>query len=72
MVGDNGCALDLNLYHDETIRQSILSIANTETKKIQSEVNSISGIDGSLTVNRNINAVLNKDAIGFVGYSLYI
>jgi hypothetical protein len=71
-VGDNGCALDLNLYHDENIRQNIVSIADTETKKIQSEVNNISGIEGTLTVNRNINAVLNKDAIGFIGYSLYI
>lgn len=71
-VSDNGCALDLNLYHDDNVKKPIVTIADTETHKIQAEVNSLNNLNGTLTVNRNINAVLNNQAIGFVGYSLYI
>jgi hypothetical protein len=72
MVGSDGCAIDLNLHHDENVRKSIDNIANTETKKIQAQVNKISGLQGILTVNRNINAVLNNTNTGLVGYSLYV
>lgn len=71
-VDSSNCAIDPTLINDTTIRKNINSITETETKKIQGEVNSIKGLKSTLTINRNINAVLNKEGKGIVGFSLQI
>ena len=72
MIGSNGCAVDINLYHDEGIRNNINNIANSETKKLQMELNKLPNLPENITINRLVNAVLNNEGTGFVGYSLFI
>ncbi len=72
IVGVNNCALDLNLYQSNDIRQPVLNIADAETEKIQLELNQIPNLSTDITVNRSINAVLNNTGNGLVGYTLTI
>ncbi len=71
-VGVNDCALDINSYNDEGLRKGINTIANTETKKIQMELNMLPNLPENMTINRLVNAILNIEGDGFVGYSLFI
>lgn len=72
IIGTNGCAIDLNLYQDDTVRANIASIADTESKKLKAEIDLIENLPGNLVINRSIGAVLNSSGYGVIGYSLYI
>lgn len=71
-VSQNNCAISLDSYLNENIQKPINTIAETETKKIKTEVDKIKNLDSSLHIFRNINAITNKTGNGFVGYSLMI
>ncbi len=71
-VVNNGCALGLDLYQNSSVREPIEKIANTETEKVKTEVDKISGLTLNISISRSITAIINETANGFVGYSLYI
>lgn len=71
-VSTNGCAISLDSYLNESVQEPINSIADTETTKIKTEINTIADLDSSLHINRSINAITNLTGNGFVGYSLLI
>ncbi len=71
-LGTNNCAINSELYNNEQIRNEITKIANSETKKIQLEVNKLPNLKGDLNVTRLANPILNTAGEGLVGYSLYI
>lgn len=71
-VANNGCALSIDSYHSDSIREPIDSIAETEVEKIKTEVDSITGLSSNIIINKSITAILNDEAIGFVGYSLFV
>lgn len=71
-VSNNGCALSLDLYQNESIRESIEIIANKEVLKIQTEVDAIAGLTPDLMITKNVIAILNTSGNGFVGYSLLL
>ncbi len=70
IVGSNNCAIDLNLYQDESMRKPVIDIAETETNKLKTDINSIPDLTENLTINREINAILNNTGNGLVGYTL--
>ncbi len=72
IAGSNGCAIDLNLYQSDSIRKPVTDIANSETTKIQSELNNISDINDTIVISRTINPILNNTGNGLVGYTLLI
>lgn len=72
MIGTNGCAIDLNLYQDETVRANVTSIADTESKRLKAEIDLIENLEGNLIINRSIGAILNSSGYGVIGYSLYV
>ncbi len=72
IVGVDNCALDLNLYQNNEIRDPVLTIADSETEKLKLELNDIANLSTNITVNRSINAVLNNTGNGLVGYVLLI
>ena len=70
-TANNGCALDLNLYHDESTRQAAYDLAEADTEKLQKEVYNLN-IDKEIPrrLTRNINPVLNTTGTGLVGYTV--
>ena len=71
-AGVNNCAISKDAIQKDSVKEYILKVADTETSKIQDQVNQIGGLSGMLTVSRNITAIPNKENKGYVGYSLYI
>lgn len=71
-VTDNGCALDLNLYHDEKIQAPVIAVADAEQKKLEKEFSKINLGVKDIYVDRNIGPVLNTSGTGVVGYTLFI
>ncbi len=72
IIGNNNCAIDLNLYQNEEIRKPVIDIAEAETTKLKTDINAISGLSENITINREINAILNLTGNGVVGYTLFI
>lgn len=71
-VSNNGCAISLNLYQSSSIREPMETIADNESEKIKTDIDSISGLTSNIIINRSITAILNESGDGFVGYSLYM
>ncbi len=71
-VTNNGCALDLNLYHDETVQAPVIAVADAEQEKLEKEFSKINLGVKDIYVDRSINPVLNTIGTGVVGYTLYI
>ncbi len=72
IVGNNNCAIDLNLYQNEEIRKPVVDIATTDTNKLKTQINAIKGLANNITINRTIDAILNTAGSGVVGYTLFI
>lgn len=70
-VTEKNCAIDLNLYHEETTREAVNKIMEDQTTKLKTEFQKQS-IKAPVTVNRKAEAVLNLEGTGLVGYTLYI
>lgn len=70
-VTNNGCALDLNLYHEESTQQAAKDLAETDTEKLQKEIYNLN-IDKNIIKNltQRINPVLNTTGTGLVGYTV--
>lgn len=72
MVGFDNCAISPDEIQKDSVKDKIVKIADTETEKIQNQINQISGLSGTLTVTRNITGIPNKTGTGYVGYELSI
>jgi len=70
-VTENNCAIDLNLYHDANVRNSVEKIMQAQTKKLQQEFAKLN-ITQLKTLNRKSEAVLNIAGTGIVGYTLHM
>ena len=75
----NGCAIAKDSYisKESSYKEHIVSIADTETRKVQAEINEIKDLDAPLTLNRDIKVIPSstspdKDHLGYVGFSLRI
>lgn len=70
-TANNGCALDLNLYHEESTQQAAKDLAEADTEKLQREVYNLN-IDKEITRHlvQDINPVLNTTGTGLVGYTV--
>ncbi len=70
-VTNNGCALDLNLYQDESTTKPAYDLAEKDTEKLQREVYNL-GIDKEIErrLKRDIKPVLNTTGNGLVGYTI--
>ena len=71
-VTQNGCALDLNLYQDESVTAPAYDLADTDTEKLQKEISKLN-ISENLkkNLNRVITPVLNNAGTGIVGYTVH-
>lgn len=71
-VTQNGCALDLNLYQDESVTAPAYDLADTDTEKLQKEISKLN-INENLekNLNRIITPVLNSAGTGIVGYTVH-
>lgn len=72
MVGVNDCAISSDEIQKDSVKDSIVKIADSETVRIQNQINQINGLSGTLTVTRNITGIPNKAGTGYVGYELNI
>ncbi len=70
-VTSNGCAVNMELYNDDTIAKDINNLMAVETKRIQRDINAMN-IKGTFALNRKISAIVNKEEQGIVGYELRI
>ncbi|MEG1506954.1 MAG: hypothetical protein RR478_05620 [Bacilli bacterium] len=70
-VTENNCAIDLNLYHDPKILASVNKIMDNETEKLKKEFSKLN-VKGTITLNRNSEAVLNTVGYGVVGYTIHM
>ncbi|MFI3261027.1 MAG: hypothetical protein R3Y13_04890 [bacterium] len=71
-VTNNGCALSLDSYQTSSVKAPIENIADSEVTKLKTQIDAIADLTPDIVVNRSIIAILNDEAIGFVGYSLNI
>lgn len=70
-VTQNGCALDANLYENETVNAPAYELADSDTEKLQKEINKLNiNQDLEKSLNRIITPVLNEQGTGLVGYSI--
>ena len=71
-VTENGCALDLNLYQDESITAAAYELLNQDTDKIKKEVAKLNiNASASRTLNQVVSPVLNTTGTGLVGYTVH-
>lgn len=72
-VTQNGCALDLNLYQNESVTAPAYELANADTEKLQKEISKLN-INENLERNlsRLISPVLNTAGTGIVGYTVHM
>ena len=72
-VTQNGCALDLNLYQNESVTAPAYELANADTEKLQKEISKLN-INENLERNlsRLIYPVLNTAGTGIVGYTVHM
>lgn len=70
-VSNNGCALSLDLYKDETVIADIMKLRDSETTRIKKDVDALN-IKGVPSLNRKVTAILNTNGTGLVGYELEI
>ena len=72
-VTQNGCALDLNLYQNESVTAPAYELANADTEKLQKEISKLN-INENLERNlsRLISPVLNAAGTGIVGYTVHM
>lgn len=72
-VTQNGCALDLNLYQNESVTAPAYELANADTEKLQKEISKLN-INENLERNlsRLITPVLNTAGTGIVGYTVHM
>ncbi len=68
-VGENNCAIDPDLYNNETILAAINTFTNDELAKIKNEFNKLN-IRGTVNVYPNQIPIPNKTGEGLVGYAL--
>ncbi len=68
-ITTNGCAISLDLYKDEKTMSELTQIMNSETIKVQKEIENLN-LTGTLALSRKINVVLNTSSSGIVGYEL--
>ncbi len=68
-ITTNNCAVSLDLYKNATIAAEINKIMDTETIRIQKDVQALN-IAGTPSLNRLMTAVVNKSGDGVVGYEL--
>ncbi len=68
-ITTNNCAVSLDLYKNSTITAEINKIMDTETIRIQRDVQALN-ILGTPSLNRRMTAVVNKSGDGIVGYEL--
>ena len=73
-VAQNNCALDLNLYQNETTSKPAYDLAENDTKKLNKEINKLNLSDNVIekNVKRLITPVLNTSGLGLVGYTVHI
>lgn len=70
-ISSNGCAISLDLYNDTTMTDEINKLMDTETTRIKKDVSKLN-LNGKLTLNRKVTAVINNVGDGIVGYELKI
>lgn len=68
-ITTNNCAVSLDLYKNATITAEINKMMDSETIRIQKDVQALN-INGTPTLNRLMTAVVNKSGDGIVGYEL--
>ena len=68
-ITTNNCAVSLDLYKNSTITAEINKMMDSETIRIQKDVQSLN-IKGTPSLNRLMTAVVNKTGDGIVGYEL--
>lgn len=71
-VAEENCALDLNLYKNEETLEPANKLVESETEKLQKEFNKINLKTTDIYLNSNIEAILNIEGTGIVGYSIFI
>ena len=71
-VTENGCALDLNVYDNETTVAPVNRIIENETAKLKKEFTKVNLGTQNIYLNSNIEPVLNTAGTGIVGYTLYM
>ena len=71
-VTENGCALDLNVYDNETTVAPVNRIIENETAKLKKEFTKVNLGTQNIYLNSNIGPVLNTAGTGIVGYTLYM
>ena len=72
-VTENSCALDLNLYYDETISAPAYNLAKADIEKLKKEIDKLN-TDESVerNVKQSIKPIINTDGKGIVGYTVHI
>ena len=72
-VTQNGCALDLNLYQDESVTAPAYALADADKEKLQKEISKLN-INEELEKNldRIVTPVLNTAGTGLVGYTVHM
>ena len=65
----NKCAISLDLYKDADMLKDINKLLDTETTRIKKDVEALN-LNGVLTLNRKITAVINNSGNGIVGYEV--
>ena len=70
-ITDNNCSVDLNLYNDKKISAAAEKIMANETTKLKKEFESLR-VYKAITLNRDAQAVINKDQTGIVGYTVHM
>lgn len=70
-VATNHCAVSLDLYKDSSMTEEINKLMNSESIKIQKDVDALN-LSGTFALNRKITAVVNTTGDGIVGYELQI
>ena len=68
-ITDHRCAVSLDLYKSEEMTANINKLMDAETERIKKDVANLN-IEGTLSLNRKITAVINTSGNGIVGYEL--
>ena len=70
-VTSNNCAVSLDLYKVDAMSQEINKLLETETIRVQKDIDALNlKLEGTKSLNRLRNAVVNKTGDGIVGYEI--
>lgn len=68
-ITSNGCAVNIDLYKDDTMTEEINKLMEAETTKIMKDMENVD-VSGTPALNRTMSAIVNKTNNGIVGYEL--